>query len=75
LTVVAANLGIAATGNGITATGANGGFYLWLTVTEGAASGMTEATAGTIVVVVEYFAGNDGGCLSFVAMGATAPAC
>lgn len=61
LTVVAANAGIAATGNNIASTGADGGFDLYLTITQTATS-MTEATAGTIVVVVEYFGANDGGC-------------
>lgn len=75
MTIVAANLGIAATGNGITSSGANGGFDLWFTLTEGAASGMTEATAGTIIVIVEYFAGNDGGCVVNVPIASSAAAC
>jgi hypothetical protein len=70
LTVVAANAGIAATGNGIAQTGADGGFDLYLTVTYTVAA----PTAGTIVVVLEYFSNNDGGC-GPVALGATAVAC
>lgn len=71
-TVVAANAGIAATGNGIAATGADGGFDLWVTETQTGGNG----TAGTIVVVVEFFANNDGACLpGSNAPGFTAPAC
>lgn len=74
MTIVAANLGIAATGNGITASGANGGFDLFLTITETATT-MTEATTGTAIVVLEYFAGNDGGCVVNVPIAGTAAAC
>jgi hypothetical protein len=71
LTVVAANAGIAATGNNITATGANGGFDIWLTMADATAG----ATAGTIVIVIEYFSSNDGGCVTNVAMASTAGPC
>jgi hypothetical protein len=71
LTVVAANAGIAATGNNVTASGANGGFDLWATLADATAG----ATAGTIVIVVEYFGPNDGGCLPNVPMASTAGPC
>lgn len=70
LTIVAANLGITLTGNGATQTGSNGGFDLWATVAQTG----TAASAGTIVVVLEFFNSNDGGC-AFVPLGATAGAC
>jgi hypothetical protein len=63
LTVVAANAGIAATGNNIASTGANGGFDLYVTITY---SG-TAPTGGAVVIVVEYFNPNDGGCVTNVA--------
>jgi hypothetical protein len=69
-TVVAANRGIAATGNGITQTGADGGFDVFLTVTFTGAAPST----GTVVFWYEYFAPNDGGCAP-VPMGSTATAC
>jgi hypothetical protein len=70
LTVVAANAGIAATGNGIAQTGLDGGFDIFFTVTfTGAAP-----TTGTVVIVIEYFGANDGGCI-LVPMGSTAGAC
>lgn len=71
LTVVAANLGIAATGNGIAQTGANGGFDLYATFVY---TGANIATAGTAVVVIEYFSPNDGLCID-VPQGATGVAC
>ena len=70
LTVVAANLGIAATGNGIAQTGTNGGFDVWATVAQTG----TAASAGQATVIVEYFGANDGSC-SYVSMGTTAAAC
>jgi hypothetical protein len=71
-TVVAANAGIAATGNGIAQTGADGGFDLYITGTATVAL----PTAGTAVIVVEYFANNDGGCVPGVPIaGGTSPAC
>lgn len=69
-TIVAANRGIAATGNAITATGANGGFDLFATVTYTGAA----PTTGTIVFWLEYFAPNDGGC-SYTPLAATNTAC
>ena len=70
LTVVAAMPALAATGNGIAQTGANGGFDVWLTVTYTGAA----PSAGTVIVVLEYFGPNDGGCI-YVPMGSTAGAC
>ena len=71
LTIVAANLGTAATGNNIPPTGANGGFDLWATI---AYTGTTAATAGNAVVILEYILPNDGACTS-VPMGQPAPGC
>ena len=71
LTIVAANLGTAATGNNILPTGANGGFDIWATI---AFTGATAATAGNAVVVLEYFLPNDGACTS-VPMGQAAAGC
>lgn len=71
LTVVAANLGIAATGNGIAQTGTNGGFDLWTTM---ASTGAAAPTQGVAVLVLEYIAPNDGACV-FVSQGTTSPAC
>ena len=62
LTVVAANAGIAVTGNNIASTGADGGFDLYVTGTWTVAA----PTAGTIVLVIEYFGANDGGCVTNV---------
>jgi hypothetical protein len=70
MTIVAANLGIAATGNGIAQTGANGGFDVYATVTFSGAAPST----GTVVFVLEYLGPNDGGCI-YVPMGSTAVAC
>jgi len=70
LTVVAANLGIAATGNGIASTGGDGGFDVWATYAQTGAA----PTAGVAVVIIEYFAANDGSC-PVVALGTTSPAC
>lgn len=71
LTIVAANAGITVTGNNITATGANGGFDLWVTFVY---TGASIATAGQAIIVLEYFAPNDGTCTD-VALGQTAAAC
>jgi hypothetical protein len=70
LTVVAANLGTAATGNGINQTGANGGFDIYVTYTITGAP----ATAGNAAIILEYFAPNDGGCV-VAPVGSTAPGC
>ncbi len=69
-TVVAANLGVAATGNNIAQTGTNGGFDLWATITIVGAL----PTTGQTNYVLEYIAGNDGQC-GPVAIGGTAAAC
>lgn len=70
LTIVAANLGIAATGNGIAQTGTNGGFDLWSVYAQTGAA----PTAGVAEIVLEYIAPNDGSCV-YVPQGATSPAC
>ena len=70
LTVVAANLGTAATGNGIASTGANGGFDIWVTYTQTGAA----PTAGSAVIILEYIAPNDGTCVT-VPLGGTAVGC
>jgi len=72
LTIVAANLGIAATGNGIAATGNDGGFDVWVNM---AYTGASAATQGQAIVILEYFAPNDGSCLQNVPFGGTAGAC
>ena len=71
LTIVAANLGTAATGNNATQTGGNGGFEIWVTL---ASTGAAAPTAGNAVVILEYFLPNDGACAA-VPMGSTAPGC
>jgi hypothetical protein len=70
LTVLAANVGIAATGNGIAQTGAEGGFDIWAVYAQTGAA----PTAGQAVLALEWLAPNDGQC-AYVALGATAPAC
>lgn len=70
LTVVAANLGIAATGNGIASTGANGGFDIWAVYAQTGAA----PSAGVAVIVIEWIAPNDGSCV-YVPLGSTSPAC
>ncbi len=70
LTIVAANLGITATGNGATQTGGNGGFGIWVKYAQTGAA----PTAGQAILVLEYFAPNDGTCTA-VPMNATAGAC
>jgi hypothetical protein len=68
---VAATAGILSTGNNTTASGANGGFDLFATIAQTGAA----ATAGTVVVILEYFGPNDGGCLPNVPMASTAGPC
>lgn len=70
LTVVAANVGIAATGNGIAQTGGLGGFDIWSVYAQTGAA----PTAGQAVIALEWLAPNDGQCV-YVAQGATSPAC
>jgi hypothetical protein len=70
LTVVAANLGIAATGNGIAQTGGNGGFDIWSVYAQTGAA----PTAGVAVIVIEWIAAHDGSCV-YVPLGSTSPAC
>lgn len=69
-TVVAANVGLAVTGNGIAQSGLNGGFDLFATITIVGAL----PTAGQTTFIVEYFAPNDGNCAA-VPLGSTAAAC
>jgi hypothetical protein len=69
-TVVAANVGIAATGNGITPTGGDGGFDVWATILIVGAL----PTTGQTNFVLEYIAPNDGQCV-YVPIGATSPGC
>jgi hypothetical protein len=71
LTVVAANAGLAVTGNNIAQTGANGGFDIWVTFVY---TTTNIATVGTDIIVLEFIAPNDGTCID-VPLGATAPAC
>lgn len=70
LTVVAANLGLAVTGNGIAQTGLDGGFDVYATYAQTGAA----PSAGQATYIVEYFAANDGSC-AFVPLGATAGPC
>jgi len=70
LTVVAANVGTAATGAGIAQTGGNGGFDVWAVYAQTGAA----PSAGKAIYVIEYFGPNDGTC-GPVTMGATAVAC
>lgn len=69
-TVVAANLGLAVTGNGIAQSGLDGGFDLFATITIVGAL----PTAGQTTLLIEYVAPNDGNC-TIVPLGATAVAC
>lgn len=71
LTIATGGQGAQVTGNTTTATGANGGFDLFVTVsnTGGAPS------AGTIAFTLEYLAGNDGGCVTNVPIGGSAAIC
>ncbi len=61
---------IAATGNGITPTGANGGFDIWAVYAQTGAA----PSAGVAVIVIEWITPNDGSCV-YVPLGATSPAC
>lgn len=70
LTVVAANIGTTAVGNGAAQTGALGGFDIWSNYAQTGAA----PSAGQAVYVIEYIAPNDGACAP-VAQGATATAC
>jgi hypothetical protein len=70
LTVVAANIGTAATGNGATQTGTNGGFDIFVTYTQTGAA----PSAGNASLIVEYFGPNDGSCQT-VPQNSTAPGC
>lgn len=69
-TVVAANLGLAATGNGIAQTNAGGGFPIFARLTATVAA----PTAGAAQVIIEWIGPNDGSCVA-VPFGATAAAC
>lgn len=69
-TVVAANIGVAATGNGIAQTGSDGGFDLWATILVVGAL----PTTGQTNYVLEYIAPNDGQC-TYTPMAATNPGC
>jgi hypothetical protein len=68
-----AGAGELVTGNGITATGANGGFDVYATYTVGAAG--SQGTQGQVIFVIQYIAPNDGGCITSVPLGGSAPAC
>jgi hypothetical protein len=70
LTVVAANVGIAATGNGIAQTGALAGFDIWSVYAQTGAA----PTAGQAVIALEWLGANDGQCI-YVPNGSTSPAC
>lgn len=68
-----AGAGELVTGNGITATGANGGFDIYATYTVGAAG--SQGTQGQVIFVIQYIAPNDGGCITSVPLGGSAAAC
>lgn len=69
-TIVAGNLGVVLTGNGIAQSGTLGGFDVYATMTfTGAAP-----TAGNAAFVLEYAGPNDGTCAA-VPQGATATGC
>jgi hypothetical protein len=70
LTVVAANLGLAVTGNNVTPTGADGGFDVYVTYAQTGAA----PTAGQATYIIEYFAANDGSC-SPVPLATAQPPC
>jgi hypothetical protein len=70
LTLAATGAGTQAAGNGVTQTGSSGGFDIWV---KHAQTG-TAPSAGQVVIVLEYFAPNDGDC-GPVPNGTTAPAC
>lgn len=65
-----AGIGLAATGNGATQTGGNGGFDVWATLSFTG----TAPSAGQTTVVIEYYGANDGSCAP-VPMNQTAGAC
>jgi hypothetical protein len=69
-TLVAGNLGVVLTGNGIAQTGTLGGFDVYATMT---LTGATP-TAGLAAFVLEYAGPNDGTC-TMVPLGATATGC
>lgn len=69
-TIVAANVGVAATGNTIAQTGSNGGFDVWATITIVGAL----PTTGQTNFILEYIAPNDGQCV-YTPMGSTNPGC
>lgn len=70
LTIVAANVGTTAVGNGAPQLGADGGFDVYVQYqTLG-----TAPTAGSATIVLEYAAPNDGACTA-VPMNTQAPAC
>jgi hypothetical protein len=64
------NPGATATGNGLIANGANGGFDLWLTLS--ATTGYP--TSGNAMMSLEYLAPNDSGATR-VPIGGSAPGC
>lgn len=69
-TIVAGNLGVVLTGNGIAQTGTLGGFDVYATMTfTGSAP-----TVGSAAFVLEYAAPNDGSCIA-VGTGVTSPGC
>ena len=70
LTLAATGSGTQATGAGTAQTGSNGGFDVWVKYTQTGSA----PTAGSAVIVLEYFAPNDGTCTA-VPSGASAPAC
>jgi hypothetical protein len=70
LTIAATGAGTQVTGNGATQTGSDGGFDIWVKYAQTGAA----PSAGQAVIVLEYFAPNDGTCAP-VPIGATAAAC
>jgi len=70
LTVASSGSGIQYTGNGTTQNGADGGFDLYVQLQSTGAV----PTAGQAILILEYFAPNDGDCVA-VPMGATGTAC
>lgn len=71
LTLVSTGSGIQHTGNGTAQTGADGGFDIWVHYNY---TGAAVATAGQAIIILEYFAPNDGDCVA-VPMGSTGTAC
>lgn len=70
LTIVSTNAGTVATGDGATATGNDGGFDIWVKYAQTGAA----PTAGQAILVLEYFAPNDGTCVG-VPIGGSGVAC